>query len=137
MTSSYDPLPDFMRGRNLLIYDGECPFCSRYVALIKIREAVGKLHLLDARDRHGERKWLQEQGVDLDEGMVLVLDDKIYHGDAALNMLARLSTDSGVFNRLNRWLFGASSWSRALYPWMRSGRNAVLRILGRSKLKNL
>ena len=35
---------------NWLVYDGDCPFCSRYVQLLRIREAVGPLRLVNARD---------------------------------------------------------------------------------------
>ena len=32
-----------------IIYDGECPFCSSYVTLLRIRQNVGSVALLDAR----------------------------------------------------------------------------------------
>ena len=33
-----------------IVYDGDCPFCSRYVALVRLREAVGQVVLANARD---------------------------------------------------------------------------------------
>ena len=32
-----------------LVYDGECPVCKTYCKYIRIRAAVGNLHLVDAR----------------------------------------------------------------------------------------
>ena len=39
---------------NWLLYDGECPFCSACVKLVRIRENVGKLRLVNARDGGAE-----------------------------------------------------------------------------------
>jgi len=33
----------------LLIYDGECPACNAYCQVVNIRESVGDLRLVDAR----------------------------------------------------------------------------------------
>lgn len=32
-----------------VVYDGECPFCASYVALLRLRERVGEVRLIDAR----------------------------------------------------------------------------------------
>ena len=34
---------------NWIIYDGECPFCSRYVKLMRLEETIGDIRLIDAR----------------------------------------------------------------------------------------
>lgn len=120
---------------NWLVYDGECPFCSRYVALLKIREAVGPLKLVDARAGGLEADEVVRAGLDLDEGMVLKLSGRLYHGDDAVHALAMLSEPTGVFNRFNGWVFRSRRRSALLYPIMRAGRNATLRFLGRRKLK--
>ena len=33
-----------------LVYDGDCPFCSAYVRFVRLRDAVGTVHLVDARE---------------------------------------------------------------------------------------
>lgn len=33
-----------------IVYDGECPFCRRYLTLMKLRAAVGGVILVDARN---------------------------------------------------------------------------------------
>ncbi len=54
MVVSENILPDasFDRaGADLfIVYDGECPFCSRYVALQRLRESIGKVSMVNARD---------------------------------------------------------------------------------------
>lgn len=117
-----------------LIYDGACPFCSRYVQLLRLRRSVGEVRLVDAREDTAEVQRLTGLGFSLDDGMVLLIGDAIYSGADAMNRLALLSTDSDGFNRLNQWLFRSRSRSRLLYPWLRAGRNSALRLLGRPQI---
>lgn len=121
-------------GDNYLIYDGQCPFCSEFVRLSRFRAAVGPVRLIDARDDTPEVREARADGFDLDDGMVLHLDGRDYHGAACLNRIALLSSDSGVFNRLNRALFRSPTVSAIAYPVLRAGRNATLRIMGRRRL---
>lgn len=117
-----------------LVYDGECPFCSAYVRYVRVRESVGRLHLVDARRPHPVADEARALGLDLDEGMALKLGQRFYHGADCINVLAMLSTGSGPFNRLNAAIFRSPVASRNLYPILRAGRNLALRLLGRGKL---
>jgi predicted DCC family thiol-disulfide oxidoreductase YuxK len=118
-----------------IVYDGQCPFCSRYVQLLRLRESLGAVRLIDAREGGPIVEELQRAGVDLDEGMVLKLDDRLYHGHDCIHVLALLSTPSGLFNRINAAVFRSAPTARMLYPVLRAGRNAVLRLLGRGKIR--
>jgi predicted DCC family thiol-disulfide oxidoreductase YuxK len=117
-----------------IVYDGQCPFCSRYVQLVRLRESLGRVQLVDARKGGPEVEEVRQAGLDLDEGMVLKLDGRLYHGADCIHMVALLSTPSSWFNRVNAAMFRSRTASRLLYPVLRTGRNTVLRILGRSKL---
>jgi predicted DCC family thiol-disulfide oxidoreductase YuxK len=116
-----------------IVYDGQCPFCSRYVQLVRLRETLGQVGLFDARKGGPQVEEARRAGL-LDEGMVLKLDGRLYHGAECIHMLALLSTPSSWFNRVNAAMFRSQTASRVLYPVLRTGRNAVLRLLGRSKL---
>ncbi|HEX5079894.1 MAG TPA: DUF393 domain-containing protein [Geminicoccaceae bacterium] len=118
-----------------IVYDGQCPFCSRYVQLVRLRETLGKVELVDARKGGPRVEEVRKAGLDLDEGMVLKLDGQLYHGAECIHRLALLSTGSSWFNRINAAMFRSRPASRLLYPVLRTGRNAVLRMLGRSKLE--
>jgi predicted DCC family thiol-disulfide oxidoreductase YuxK len=119
---------------NYLIYDGECPFCSRYARLTRLRETVGPIRLIDARERTPEVEAAIAAGYDLDRGMLLSLDGQLYHGAECLNRLALLSSRSTAFNRLAYALFRHPRLSRMAYPVLRAGRNAALRLLNRPPL---
>ncbi len=116
-----------------LVYDGACPFCNAYVRYVRLREAV-RLTLIDAREGGREVGEIVDAGLDLDEGMVLKIGGRLYHGEECIHVLALLSSPSGAFNRINKVIFSSRWLSRVLYPLLRAGRNLTLRLLGRSKV---
>lgn len=105
-----------------IVYDGQCPFCSRYVQLVRLRERVSVV-LVDAR-REPERA--AAYGLDLNAGMIADLDGVVHHGAAAVSLLSRLSRRPGPL----AW----APLARVLYPAMRLGRQVTLKALGRHPL---
>ncbi|WP_136661328.1 DCC1-like thiol-disulfide oxidoreductase family protein [Nitratireductor sp. XY-223] len=122
-------------GQATLIYDGDCPFCSRFSDYIRLKKAVGNLVLIDARQGGSAVDDAVARGFDLNEGMVLIVGDNFYHGADCLNRLALMSSRSDLFNRVNYILFRSPLVSRVSYPMLRAGRNLVLRLLGRPMLE--
>lgn len=118
-----------------IVYDGECPFCSAYVKLVRLRDTIGDVRLANARDGGPIVEEVRRAGFDLDEGMALKYQGRIYHGADCMNLLALLSTPSSAFNRVNGLMFRSPAVSRILYPVLRAGRNATLRLLGRRKIR--
>ncbi len=117
-----------------IIYDGDCPFCSAYIRLVRLRGAVGEVELLDARKQPDIVEDLQAEGIDLNETMVVRYGGETYAGAAAMHLLSMLSSDSGWTNRLLARIFRDGERARRFYPWLRAGRNLTLRLLGRKKL---
>jgi predicted DCC family thiol-disulfide oxidoreductase YuxK len=122
---------------NWLLYDGECPFCSRYVRHVRLREAIGPITMANAREHAALVDEVRRLGFDVDTGMVLKLDGNYYHGADCIHALALLTTPSGWFNRLNSVMFRSATASKLLYPVLRAGRNLTLRLLGRSQVDPL
>jgi predicted DCC family thiol-disulfide oxidoreductase YuxK len=117
-----------------IVYDGDCPFCSRYVTLLRLNEALGPVDLLNARHGGALVTEIYRCGLDLDQGMVLILNGELYHGADCMHRLALLTTPSDAFNRLNVWIFRSRVSSNVFYPMLRLTRNVVLAALGRRKL---
>ncbi|RZL65302.1 MAG: DUF393 domain-containing protein [Variovorax sp.] len=117
-----------------IFYDGECPFCNKYTALLRLRDAVGPVELVDVRRHPNIALNLQRAGFDLDKGMVLETDGKRYHGADAMNRIALLSNERGPFNWINARFFGKPWLARALYPVLRAGRGATLFALGHERI---
>lgn len=125
------------RAEILLVYDRECPVCNAYCQIVRIRESVGDLKIVNAREQSEVLDEITDRGLDIDQGMVLKMGDELYYGSDAIHMLALIGTRSGVFNRLNYWAFRSKSVSSVLYPALRFFRNLLLKILGKSKINNL
>lgn len=117
-----------------LLYDGKCPFCSRYIKLIRLKSSIGNLALIDARYPSKYLDEVQKAGLDINEGMVLKYGQRLYHGDSCINMLALLSSPIDIANKINAWLFRSPNRARLFYPWLRRARNIVLCALGRPKI---
>ncbi|WP_149194416.1 DCC1-like thiol-disulfide oxidoreductase family protein [Luteimonas suaedae] len=120
-----------------LVYDGECPVCTTWCRYARIRAAVGDLHLVDARQPGPLMEEITAAGLDIDQGMVLKFKDVLYYGPDAIWMMSLLSTPSGLFNRLNFWLFGNQRRARIFYPVGKAFRNVVLKVMGIEYIGNL
>lgn len=121
----------------VLIYDKDCPACNAYCQLVRIRQSVGELTLVNAREDSAILRELTAQGLDIDQGMVLKMGDKLYYGSDAIYMLSLLSSRSGLFNRLNYHLFKSRKVANWLYPVLRACRNMLLKLLRKRKINNL
>ncbi len=121
----------------LLIYDKQCPACDNYCQVVKIRESIGGLVLIDARENTEVMQEISNMGLDIDQGMVLKMGETIYYGSDAIHALALISCRSGIINRLNYWIIKSKGLSKVLYPVLRFLRNILLKLLGLSKINNL
>lgn len=121
----------------LLVYDKQCPACDYYCNLARIRDSVGRLVLVDARDGGTIMQEITAAGLDIDQGMVLKVGDTLYYGSDAIHALSLMGTRAGVFNRITYWCFRSKAVSRVLYPVLRSGRNLLLKYLRITKINNL
>ncbi|HTN96945.1 MAG TPA: DCC1-like thiol-disulfide oxidoreductase family protein [Nordella sp.] len=118
----------------ILVYDRECPVCTAYCRALAIRQLDRGMQILNARDDHPVVREIKQLGLDLDEGFVLRIGDSYHHGAEAIHRLALLTTPSGVFNRLNYFIFRSQTLSRLLYPLLRRGRNLILAAMGRKRI---
>ena len=121
---------------NLLsvIYDGECPFCAAFVKLYALRKNIGEIELIDARTRPGLVRELRAQGMEINEGMVVIWQRHYYHGANAMHLLSILGADRGFFGRLNKFLFRNRNAAEVVYPVLATGRRVALSLLGRKMI---
>lgn len=104
-----------------IVYDGECPICSAYAELTRLRQRHA-VELVDARRARDLVRELRADGVDIDDGMVVLVDGEVHQGEDAAAFLE-------LEGRLG--LLPSTSWIRRLYPWIWRFRNGLLRLLGR------
>ena len=110
-----------------VIYDGNCPFCSRYVALVRLKKNFA-VELVDAREQPARAA---AYGLDLNRGMIADLEGDIYHGADAVWLLSQMSSRSGLLNWLLAAMFSRRWLARLAYPVLRLGRNLTLTVLRR------
>jgi hypothetical protein len=98
---------------------------------------VGNLRIVDARESSEVLEEITSQALDVDQGMVLKIGAQLYYGVDAIHVLALMSSRSGLFNRINYWMFKSKTASSILYPMLRFFRNLLLKLLGKTKINNL
>ena len=112
-----------------LVYDGECPFCSRYAALVRLREQGIDVRLHDARRPETFQRFPEASRFDLDEGMLALWQGEWHHGEAAVHLVSRLSRRAPLARFLRH-----RRLARLAYPLLRAGRNAALRLKGKGPI---
>lgn len=132
-------MPENATGDVWYVYDGECPLCRTAAQALRIRQAVGQLHLIDARTQadHPVMQEINARKLDIDKGTVIKFGGNFYHGGDTLIVMALLGSRSGWFNRMNAMLFRSPAFARFCYPVIRSGRNFLLRLKGVGQIRNL
>lgn len=120
---------------SLIIYDGDCIYCQNYVRFVRLREVIGPVELIDARSGDPRVQLYWREGYDLNEGMLFVYRGQVHHGAEAVHVLASLSSDSGVLNKLNARLFSHRAAATLLYPVLKLGRRLTLLARGRSMMR--
>src|SRR5262245_5639909 len=109
MVDSAKPKPDEVA----LIYDAQCPVCTAYSCSVGVDPAAADdVKRIDARSADALVAKATAAGLDLDEGMVVVYRDQLYHGADALHLMATLAPQRGIWNRVNRLLFRSKTVSR-------------------------
>jgi predicted DCC family thiol-disulfide oxidoreductase YuxK len=120
--------------RIVVVYDGDCPLCNSYVHMTRLSKAVGRPTLVNARERPELIKALAESGINLDEGMAVYYQGRLYVGSEAVNLLALLTTPVDLANRITAAVLARPALARALYPLLRAGRNLLLKLRNRPQL---
>jgi len=54
-----------LREEILLVYDVECPACNAYCQIVRIKQSVGDLRIVDARENSEVMNEITAQGLDI------------------------------------------------------------------------
>lgn len=119
-----------------ILYDGDCPFCTRYVKLLRLRENL-RVELVNARENSADRDAATAKGYDLDHGMLVSYGGHDYYADAAITIVSVLATRSGFINRLSAAAFRSPGRAKIIYPLLAFFRRMTVLGLGRGLIRNL
>lgn len=118
----------------VVIYDGQCPFCDAYIKMLRLRESVGDVTIIDARDEPDLVQECERRGYPLNDGMLVLLAGRAYFGADAVALLSQLTTASGIVNRAVAAVLKNKALASVCYPIMRGGRAMTLSMMGRQRL---
>ena len=120
-----------------IVFDGQCPACTHYFGLQRLKANGIAVRMVDAREHPELVPHYQRQGIDLDRDFVLRVGNDQYVGSEAVFVLSSLGDTGTLVRRLNRALFRNQTQSRVIYSAMRVGRRLLLLGLRRKPLKIL
>ena len=121
----------------ILVYDEDCPVCTKYVRSFRLKEEGAVVNFVGARRSSNPiLKELAEKNIDTQEGMVLITGDTTYHSAEAIHQLALLGSNTGFFNKINHAIFSSKKISHVLYPILKFLRSLLLKLLGIKKISH-
>ena len=127
---SSSTLPDASLASALLVFDGGCVFCRHFAELSELRSGIPGLQIRDGRSDHALRHRLEQRGVLLRDGAIVVVDDQLLHGAEAIAWLCAQMQPSGPLLELLAPLLATPQRSRRLYPLLLLARRAALGLRG-------
>ena len=121
-----------MSNKSLFIYDGECPFCNYFAELLELKSCLPELEILDGRKNLALLSQLYKQGYDLNKGAILIQNENIMHGAAAINWIcSKLKEPSDSMLEVLRIIFTSTKRTNFLFPFLLWGRRLSLTLKGK------
>lgn len=116
-----------MKQKLTLYYDKQCPFCSKYANLLKLKENF-KITLKDARENLDEISVLCKN-LDINDGFVVLYKNECFQGAKALEFLNRAVDKTTVLGKLHFFFAYENIFSKFLYKTLFILRKIILFIL--------
>ena len=120
-----------------LVYDHDCPVCRAYCTRLVPRDSQTEINLVDARSDDTLMPEITARGLDIDNGMVLKVGDKMYYGSEAAWRLTAYTRRSGFTGWVDKIFFPTRRVAQIMYPAGKAVRNVLLRVFGIPPIDNL
>lgn len=114
-----------------LYYDKECPFCKKYSDYIELRKRYD-IKIINARDAIKEIKTFKEKGFDINKGMIIQLDSKIYQGANAAKVLDNCIYKNSLIDKTISFFIKVPGFKNIIYPLVLIFRKIILRVFGKN-----
>ena len=120
-------LVDSLKQKLTLYYDKQCPFCSKYANLLKLKENF-EITLKDARQNLSEISSICEK-LDINDGFIVVYKNHCFQGSKALAFL-NSAVDKDTFLGKLHFIFRYDNiFSKILYNVLFILRKIILFVL--------
>ena len=112
-----------------LYYDGDCPICNQFKLYVSLRKKF-EIDLKNAREYRDLMIEYKKEGMDISEGMILVIDDTLYHGKHAFIKLYALCDNPFPLNGIYKMVSKSMLLSTISYNILTFIRKALLKVKG-------
>ena len=116
-----------MKQKLTLYYDKQCPFCTKYANLLKLKENF-EITLKDARENLDEISVLCKN-LDINDGFIVIYKNDCFQGAKALEFLNRAVDKTTILGKLHFFFAYENNFSKFLYKTLFILRKIVLFIL--------
>lgn len=106
-----------------LYYDGECPFCNRYADILALKNCF-ELNICDAREDLSWKRYGKD--IKLDDGVIVVYEERLYQGIEALDLLLSICKYKGWFFSLQKTVFANRYLGVIVYSFFKLLRKIAL-----------
>ena len=110
-----------------LYYDEECPFCKKYSKYIELRKKY-EIKIVNARESINKINNFRENGFDINDGMIVELDDKIYQGADAAKLLDDCILKDNFIDKFISFFVKVPIFKQIIYPIVLIFRRIILKI---------
>ncbi len=120
-----DMITKVSRRKSAVVFDGDCPFCRRWVARIARMDRLGTIEFVARQTEGLTTRFPKLAEGDFNTGMRLITPDNAIHvgADAAYQIARRLR-----YWRWIAWLYhvpGIHRLTRAVYAWIAANRESL------------
>ena len=112
-----------------IYYDKECPFCKQYAKLMALKKNHN-VSIKNAREYKSKIIEFNNLGFNINEGLIVVCEEKIYHGSDAVIFLDKLDKLDKTGIKIS--LYDNILFKKVLYPIVKFIRYILLKILGKN-----
>mgnify|MGYP000564756772 FL=1 len=119
-----------MKQKLTLYYDKQCPFCSKYANLLKLKESF-EITLKDARENQSEIALLCGN-LNINDGFIVVYKNDCFQGAKALAFLNSAVDKTTFLGKLHFFFRYDNLFSNLLYKIFFIWRKIILFILGKN-----
>jgi len=111
-----------------IFYDGSCFFCKNYIHFVKLKEDFN-VSLYNLREHLDIADNFFKRGIDVDDGMIIEIKDKIYFGVQAMIFLSKYDENKNIYNFLINKIFKLNFFQNFFYSVFKLIRIFVLKLM--------
>ena len=99
-----------------IIYDKECPVCVSYLKYGKLKNFFSNIQLINYRENSEIYEKYKSRGIDINNGMVLIINDKEYYASEAFFLIKNLFPENLYYAKILKFFIPNKTIDYYVYP---------------------